>query len=114
MQSWNSTAPPRNPNRPWVSVKYWRDDNIPPAEIVAAVRHKFGGTAANVPAKATFYLKRLYGKNVLDTVKVWNDDFNHQHCNDCKWSPNTYVVPIADFDAVHKQFVADMQTQYGC
>ena len=107
-------GPPTDPLRPWVSVKYWRDDNIPKADILAATLHKFGASQAYIPNRAMHYVTRLYGKEVMQAVKVWNDDFNLQHCNNCNWSPNTYLVPISDFKATFQRFKADTQTKYGC
>ena len=107
-------GPPKDPNRPWVSVKYWRDDNMPRQDIIDGTLHKFGSFDAYIPAKAKHYVERLYGKNVLTTVKVWNDDFNLQHCNNCDWSPNSYVVPLADFQATFKRFKDDSTTRFGC
>eukprot|EP00937_MAST-01D_sp_MAST-1D-sp2_P001258 g1258.t1 len=105
----------RDLNKPLVSQKYWKDDNIDPAELRTAVLRKFDGFEARVPAKAEFYLKRLYGKSVLTTAKIWNDDFNLQHCNECDWSPNAFMVPFKAFDAVYQHYVEDQKSaKYGC
>ena len=104
----------RGEDRPIISQKYWKDDNLPAAEIVGAVLHKFGDFEARVPKRGRFYVERLYGKSVLTTVKVWNDDFNNQHCNDCNWSPNSFAIPMSVFGKVHRQYVADQKSKLGC
>ena len=84
-ETWEEGKPPelggapkqkRGPNRPWLSQKYWKDDNMPAQEIIDAQTVPFATFKARIPKKASFYLKRLYGKNVLTAVKIWNDDFN--------------------------------------
>ena len=107
-------AATRGPDRPFISKKYWKDDNIPAAEIVNAVLVKFDDFEARVPKRGKFYAERLYGKSVLTTVKVWNDDFNNQHCNNCNWSPNAFAIPMSVFGNVHRQYLADQKTKRGC
>ena len=122
-ETWDEGKPPelggvplekRGLNRPWLSQKYWHDDNMPAQEIIDAETVPFATFEARIPKKARFYLKRLYGRNVLTAVKIWNDDFNMQHCNNCNWSPNSFVIPFADFDRVHKHYVRDQQCSFGC
>ena len=123
-ETWEEGRPPelggtpraeRDQNKPYISQKYWTDDNMPAAEIIDAVTVPFGDFEARVPAKGRYYIERLYGKNVMTMVKVWNDEFNRQHCNNCNWSPNSFAIRFALFDHVYAHYKRDQRSvKLGC
>jgi LicD family len=67
-------------------------------EIFPLCRFAFENIQVWGPNQADSYLKRLYGNDCLNTVLVWNHDFNYFHSK--AFDARRVVVPLQDYNHI--------------